>query len=55
MNVLLLADTRLSDGQAARLVDKLGGHLESAGGRATRLRRSLPDPPDKRRTSGAAG
>ena len=30
MNVLLLADTHLGEGQAARLVDKLCGHLETA-------------------------
>jgi len=30
MNVLLLADTHLGEGQAARLVDKLYGHLETA-------------------------
>ena len=30
MNVLLLADTHLRDGQEALLVDKLGGHLETA-------------------------
>ncbi|MGZ7085406.1 MAG: metallophosphoesterase family protein, partial [Ilumatobacteraceae bacterium] len=30
MNVLVLADTHLREGQAARLVDKLGDHLESA-------------------------
>lgn len=30
MNVLLLADTHLREGEAARLVDRLGGHLESA-------------------------
>jgi putative phosphoesterase len=30
MNVLLLADTHLGEGQGARLVDKLGGHLEKA-------------------------
>ena len=30
MNVLLLADTHLGDGQGARLVDKLRGHLEAA-------------------------
>jgi uncharacterized protein len=30
MNVLLLADTHLREGQGARLVDKLFGHLERA-------------------------
>ncbi len=30
MNVLLLADTHLGEGQAARLVDRLCGHLETA-------------------------
>ena len=30
MNVLLLADTHLGEGQAARLVDKMRGHLETA-------------------------
>jgi uncharacterized protein len=30
MNVLLLADTHLRDGEAPRLVDRLGGHLETA-------------------------
>ena len=30
MNVLLLADTHLGQGQAGRLVDKMRGHLESA-------------------------
>jgi uncharacterized protein len=30
MNVLLLADTHLHDGQGDRLVDKLGSHLELA-------------------------
>ena len=30
MNVLLLADTHLGEGQGARLVDKLRGHLETA-------------------------
>ena len=30
MNVLLLADTHLGEGQAARLVDRLSGHLEAA-------------------------
>jgi putative phosphoesterase len=30
MNVLLLADTHLRDGQGAMLVDKLGSHLEAA-------------------------
>jgi putative phosphoesterase len=30
MNVLLLADTHLTDGQGAQLVDKLRGHLETA-------------------------
>jgi putative phosphoesterase len=30
MNVLVLADTHLREGQAARLVDKLGDHLETA-------------------------
>ena len=30
MNVLLLADTHLGEGQGARLVDKLCGHLETA-------------------------
>ena len=30
MNVLLLADTHLHEGQAARLVDRLGDHLETA-------------------------
>jgi putative phosphoesterase len=30
MNVLLLADTHLREGQAGRLVDKLGGHLDRA-------------------------
>ena len=30
MNVLLLADTHLSAGQGARLVDRLSGHLEAA-------------------------
>jgi putative phosphoesterase len=30
MNVLLLADTHLREGQQARLIDKLAGHLEAA-------------------------
>jgi putative phosphoesterase len=30
MNVLLLADTHLGEGQGARLVDKLCSHLETA-------------------------
>lgn len=30
MNVLLLADTHLGDGQSDRLIDKLGHHLEAA-------------------------
>ena len=30
MNVLLLADTHLGEGEGARLVDKLCGHLETA-------------------------
>ena len=30
MNVLLLADTHLGEGQAARLIAKLSGHLEAA-------------------------
>src|SRR5258706_7066376 len=30
MNVLLLADTHLAEDQGARLVDKLGNHLEAA-------------------------
>jgi putative phosphoesterase len=30
MNVLLLADTHLREGQGSRLVDKLGGYLETA-------------------------
>ena len=30
MNVLLLADTHLGEGQGARLVEKLGGHLDMA-------------------------
>ena len=30
MNVLVLADTHLGEGQAARLVDKLGAHIETA-------------------------
>ena len=30
MNVLLLADTHLRDGEGSRLVDKLRGHLETA-------------------------
>ncbi len=30
MKVLLIADTHLGEGQAARLVDKLRGHLEAA-------------------------
>ena len=30
MNVLVLADTHLRQGQAARLIDKLCGHLETA-------------------------
>ena len=30
MNVLLLADTHLGEGQAGRLVDKMRRHLETA-------------------------
>jgi putative phosphoesterase len=30
MNVLLLSDTHLREGEAARLVDRLSGHLETA-------------------------
>jgi putative phosphoesterase len=30
MNVLVLADTHLGEGQSGRLVDKLGGYLETA-------------------------
>ncbi|MEP7048631.1 MAG: metallophosphoesterase family protein [Ilumatobacteraceae bacterium] len=30
MNVLLLADTHLREGDASRLIDRLGGHLQTA-------------------------